>query len=217
MEESAETNKTSLKEGVRKEELKALSREELVGLVVKLEEDNAALARKAEEANRDSLTGLLNRKGFSESVLADIPHAKRADEPYTILFLDIDNLKQINDGLGHAKGDGILTAVADVLVQSTRASDKVARIGGDEFAVGLVNTDTAGAVVIVERINLLLSPLMKSSLPEGFSVGLSTGTSQVADDDSLSAMELFAKAMDEADRLMYEDKSNKPERSTGRK
>jgi diguanylate cyclase (GGDEF)-like protein len=86
-------------------------------------------------AENDSLTGLANRYYFDESLRAAILRAQCRDEKLALLFLDLDNFKIINDGLGHVIGDQVLKEVADRLVQVVRSGDLVCRLGGDEFAI----------------------------------------------------------------------------------
>jgi diguanylate cyclase (GGDEF)-like protein len=97
-------------------------------------------------AENDSLTGLANRYYFDESLRAAILRAKRHDEKLALLFLDLDNFKFINDGLGHVVGDLVLKEVADRLVHVVRAGDIVCRLGGDEFAVLAHNFDSQDSI-----------------------------------------------------------------------
>lgn len=84
-------------------------------------------------AHHDALTGLPNRALFMQRLLRAMPHAKRAKKELAVVFFDLDDFKKINDGFGHDAGDHILKAVAQRLLQGTRAEDTVARLGGDEF------------------------------------------------------------------------------------
>ncbi len=97
-------------------------------------------------AENDSLTGLANRYYFDESLRAAILRAKRHDEQLALFFLDLDNFKFINDGLGHVIGDQVLQAVATRLVHVVRAGDIVCRLGGDEFAILAHNFDSHEAI-----------------------------------------------------------------------
>lgn len=97
-------------------------------------------------AENDSLTGLANRYYFDESLRAAIQRAKRHNEQLALLFLDLDNFKFINDGLGHVIGDQVLKEVAKRLVQVVRAGDIVCRLGGDEFAILAHNFDSQEAI-----------------------------------------------------------------------
>jgi len=101
---------------------------------------------------QDELTGCLNKKAFYEEAQREISRAIRYQHPTSFLMIDIDNFKAINDQLGHLQGDKILKQVADQIKQSLRATDMVARFGGDEFVVILPETKVTTAQKIAERI-----------------------------------------------------------------
>ena len=107
--------------------------------------------RLAELAARDSLTGVLNRKGLDDRVTQHF--ARRNAEPMTVLLLDIDHFKRINDSFGHSTGDAVLKAVANTLLAHLRAEDFVARIGGEEFLVGCVGAQGDTALALARRLN----------------------------------------------------------------
>lgn len=107
-------------------------------------------------ARRDSLTGLLNRRGFQELIELEAERARRSDRPFTIALGDLDHFKRLNDGLGHEAGDEALKRVATVLSQSMRRIDTVVRMGGEEFALVLPDTDRHGGYVLAERIRTQL-------------------------------------------------------------
>ncbi len=111
--------------------------------------DNLALAR---SATRDPLTGLYNRRGLMVHLRHWIAWAARYKRPLAVILVDVDDFKRINDERGHAAGDSVLVAAAKVLMNSTRASDMVARYGGDEFAVLAPETDAATCAQIAARI-----------------------------------------------------------------
>lgn len=89
----------------------------------------------ARQAQLDALTGIPNRRGFNETLERVIEKAAQADEGISVIYLDVDNLKYVNDSLGHNEGDELLKGVAERIVSVVRSSDKVARLGGDEFAI----------------------------------------------------------------------------------
>ncbi|MFN7953127.1 MAG: GGDEF domain-containing protein [bacterium] len=93
----------------------------------------------------DELTGIANRRGFADYLRRTLAAAQRHGEAGAVAFLDIDDFKRVNDSYGHAAGDAALKRVADVLTTSTRISDYVARLHGDEFAVLLVRADLGQA------------------------------------------------------------------------
>jgi diguanylate cyclase (GGDEF)-like protein len=104
------------------------------------------------QAQTDGLTGLLNRQAFLERADTLLAHAKRYDEPLTVLMLDIDHFKRINDQHGHAAGDAALETVAQGLRACTRAGDLVCRYGGEEFCVLLSRAQAADATRFDERL-----------------------------------------------------------------
>ena len=100
----------------------------------------------------DRLTGLLNRRAFDEIVAREHRKAERSGQPYCLLIIDVDNVKQLNESLGYDAGNKLLTAVAAAIARSIRATDVAARFGDDEFAVLLIATDVAIASTIGHRI-----------------------------------------------------------------
>lgn len=100
----------------------------------------------------DELTGLANRRAFEDALARDVARADRQSLPLTVLVVDADDLERVNQAQGRAIGDVALRALTEVLVQATRVSDVVARIGGDEFGLILPNTNVQGAQVVAERI-----------------------------------------------------------------
>lgn len=103
-------------------------------------------------AQLDELTGLANRSRLTERIQSAIDRSDPDGPPPSVLLLDLDGFKDINDGLGHSAGDAVLMTVADRLLACVRPTDTVARLGGDEFAVVLPGTDAAGAVLVADRI-----------------------------------------------------------------
>ena len=117
-------------------------------------ERKALLDQLAHQAFHDPLTGLANRALFRDRVMHAITLARRQDRTVTVLYLDLDDFKQINDSLGHAEGDRLLAMIAARLRACARSTDTVARLGGDEFAVLVEDTNSAvSAVRLVERIS----------------------------------------------------------------
>jgi len=104
------------------------------------------------QAYRDPLTGVYNRRYLEEVGKKEIGRAKRYKTPFSVIMIDINRFKDVNDQFGHSKGDEILKNVASVLGRSCRESDMIIRYGGDEFVVLLPNTDKSGAQTTKERI-----------------------------------------------------------------
>jgi diguanylate cyclase (GGDEF)-like protein len=114
---------------------------------------NAAMHERITQlAVTDELTGLANRRRFMEVVRQEVQRARRYSRPLTLLMIDLDRLKQINDQNGHAAGDAMLRGLADCIRSSTRATDTPARLGGDEYAALLPETSREDALIIAERL-----------------------------------------------------------------
>lgn len=111
----------------------------------------------AELATRDALTGVLNRNGLDEAVKRHF--ARRDAPPLTVLLLDVDHFKHINDAFGHDTGDAVLKAVAGTLTAQLRAGDFVARIGGEEFLVGCASAQHDVALSLAQRLNQAVAQL----------------------------------------------------------
>ncbi len=108
--------------------------------------------KRLEEMSRaDALTGLSNRRHFRETLAAELARSKRFDLPLSLILLDVDHFKQINDRYGHQAGDEALLSVASVLQRMLRRCDHAARYGGEEFAMILPQTGLEGAQAVAER------------------------------------------------------------------
>ena len=108
------------------------------------------------QAVTDSLTGLYNRRYFEEYLKKEVKRAIRQEQPFSVIGLDLDHLKQINDKYGHAYGDLAIKTVADVIKKNARSIDTAARMGGEEFNVILPGVDSKGAMIAAERIRKTL-------------------------------------------------------------
>lgn len=153
-------------------------------------------------ARHDMLTGLPNRRLFLDRLEHALARARRSGERVALLFIDLDNFKEINDRLGHDAGDAVLKEVAARLSATTREVDTVARLGGDEFVVLL--DDPVHCQHIAEIAQKLLNGLRPPILlrEHALQVGASIGISQYPEDGS-TATEIIANA----DRAMYEAKT----------
>lgn len=111
------------------------------------------VARLKLEAETDGLTGLVNHRVFQERLRVEVARSHRHGRPLSLAMIDIDGFKQLNDTFGHQAGDDVLAAVAGHLSACVRTSDTVARIGGDEFALLLPETEAGAALIVVERVH----------------------------------------------------------------
>lgn len=151
-------------------------------------------------AKLDPLTGIYNRRHFKEILDMEIQRSARNNLQFTLLYIDIDDLKLINDRLGHAIGDVVLRRVARKLSDSVRASDVVARWGGDEFVILFPQTNHTGAQVLAERMVAALDNLEVANVQLGSSLGL-----VAFPDDGENADQL----LNLADKRMYQNKREK--------
>jgi diguanylate cyclase (GGDEF)-like protein len=126
-------------------------------LQAELAEARARLAEAERMADRDPLTGLLNRRGFGRELRRAAAALARYGEPATILYLDMNGFKAVNDTLGHAGGDAALLHVARLLEANIRPTDAGARLGGDEFAVLLIRAPEAVARAKARQLQQLVS------------------------------------------------------------
>lgn len=161
-----------------------------------LQEANVRLARQAaelrEQSFRDSLTGLHNRRYFSELLPQMFELTRRYKNPLSLAFADIDNFKQINDTLFHAGGDRVLTAVAHVLHDNVRQADNVFRLGGEEFAFTMPETELSTAYQACERLRITLAEYNWENIAPGLQVTISIGVADDSDCDSVQEMMLHA-------------------------
>ncbi len=151
-------------------------------------------------ANHDALTGLPNRRFFIESLEKRIMRCQRYGDNTALLFLDVDDLKAVNDAHGHGAGDALLICLAKILKGNIRVCDMVARIGGDEFALLLDNLDADRVEKkILSLIDLIQSAELKYD-GQVLKLGAAIGYSFVGPADTVSTL------MSRADEAMYRSK-----------
>jgi diguanylate cyclase (GGDEF)-like protein len=121
----------------------------VAGLIARMQ---SAVQRISDLASTDALTGLLNLRAFEEVLQQEHRKAERFSRPYTLAVIDVDNLAQVNEMLGHDAGSQVLGTVASAITRSIRSSDVAARLGGDEFIVLLVEADAQTGAAIAQRI-----------------------------------------------------------------
>jgi diguanylate cyclase (GGDEF)-like protein len=152
------------------------------------------LAQLERLSREDSLTGLANRRCWDERLADEFERSRRQDNHLAVLLCDLDRLKEINDRFGHATGDRVLKAAADVLRERVRAGDLAARLGGDEFAVLCPESDVSAASALAEDLRARLSALRPAQayFPE-VTVSIGVACREAAD---VSATELILRADD---------------------
>ena len=156
------------------------------------------------EARTDHLTGLANRREFERVLEREVALAERHGRQLTVMMIDVDNLKTINDRGGHSDGDAALRLVAQELLRAVRASDLCGRLGGDEFAVSMPETDLQRAHEVVRRLRDAVATMnlgAKSSQSVSISVGLATWKPGMD----------WKGLTEAADRELYDDKRSRKE------
>ncbi len=169
--------------------------------------DVTDLVRTAEHlqllATTDSMTGLFNRRHFLTSAKAELDRFQRYHRPLTLLMLDIDHFKSVNDRFGHATGDDVIRAVARTCSNGKRASDVIGRLGGEEFAILLPETGLAEAGRVALRIQNCIAAEIhgfeKVSFRVTASIGIASATASMSGIDAL---------MRNADKALYQAKAN---------
>ncbi|HET7113152.1 MAG TPA: diguanylate cyclase [Pyrinomonadaceae bacterium] len=153
-----------------------------------------------EAAFTDHLTGLANRRRFERQLEREVGRVLRYGHPFSLLMIDIDNFKNLNDTFGHDAGDDAIRRIGRVLREGTRGIDLAARIGGEEFAVLLVETSQGGALEVAERLRLAIKAL---ETPSGGRITASFGVAECPTDAQTGSGILKA-----ADVALYEAKRN---------
>ena len=158
-----------------------------------------------EQAIHDPLTGLFNRHYFNSMIVAELSRSDRYDHVLTLMMLDVDGFRAVNNRMGHLTGDLVLQNVANMLTNSVRDSDRVIRYGGDEFLILMPETnDCEDSQIIADRLrNEIASTLDGTDAAEiGLTLGLSIGVYARLSGESKSLEEI----LEEVDRRMYADK-----------
>jgi diguanylate cyclase (GGDEF)-like protein len=184
--------------------------EELEQRMLGLQRENLDLVVKnrllSEVSSRDTLTGLYNRWFVMEKIDSELNRALRHGSPMSLLMLDLDHFKRINDTWGHAAGDQVLQTIGKLLRDSCRVYDVPGRYGGEEFCIVLPETKTGNTTVVAERIRKRLEstavPCGETSIVVTASIGIA-GMDEPQDVDVLSP----AGLIDRADRALYSAKN----------
>lgn len=137
-------------------------------------------------AGTDEVTGIANRRALMDIATRELARSARSRAPLSVIYLDADRFKSVNDLLGHGEGDRLLRVVADTLTAYCRKTDAYARLGGDEFVVILPDADTVAAKNVAEKLrNLLHAAMTLNRWPVTFSMGVATFATPPADADQL--------------------------------
>jgi len=165
---------------------------------VSVGEDFCALAA---QANYDSLTGLYNRRSWFDQAVQELAKAERYNHPMSVLMMDIDHFKKVNDLYGHNCGDEVLQRAAQIFKKTLREIDIIGRYGGEEFVVILPNTNEENALLVAERIREKIAnePISFNDLNVDLTISL--GVALFGRDDTLD------KLVDRADTFLYQAKN----------
>ncbi|RJR21672.1 MAG: GGDEF domain-containing protein [Nitrospiraceae bacterium] len=156
-----------------------------------------------EVAIKDGLTNLYNHKHFQDIMDKELPRVERYAHVLSLIMIDIDYFKKINDTYGHPQGDVVLRAIADIFEQTVRKPDTTARYGGEEFAIILPETDIKGAVVLAERLRQIVEKLELKLGDKTVKITISLGVTTY---DPGRGRKTKAEIIDAADKALYSSK-----------
>jgi diguanylate cyclase (GGDEF)-like protein len=157
------------------------------------------MAKAEHAANRDFLTGAWSRRAFFELAERELARARRGAHAIALLAIDIDHFKSINDTLGHQVGDEVLVDMALRVETVTRSIDYFSRVGGEEFAVLLPDTDRPAALMIAERLRAALDRSKAGGQAAAYTVSIGVAT--------LRGTDSFRELMRRADAALYQAKA----------
>jgi diguanylate cyclase (GGDEF)-like protein/putative nucleotidyltransferase with HDIG domain len=174
----------------------------VVGVLIRLlkRRVNLLIERLAAAARTDVLTGALNRRGFEDLIDTELERSRRSGRPLSLIAGDLDHFKSVNDSFGHAGGDRALRRAAEVLKTSKRRIDTLARIGGEEFAILLPETDEHGAYVMAERLRDAIAEEFKER-PEALTMSFGVSTFPIHRPDSEGLLAVADQALYAAKKL----------------
>ena len=169
-------------------------------LRARLADARKQIADLKQRADMDALLDIQNRRGFERELRRSLAYVKRYGATAALLYLDVDRLKPINDGHGHAAGDAALKAIARELIDHVRMSDIVARLGGDEFGILLWNLEPADAEKKARALEASIDALSLTFRGRTLQLGISAGVTMLNDTDET------ADVLTRADAAMYQRK-----------
>ncbi len=184
------------------------TRSELERTKGELETLRKQLEKYREQSIIDELTKVLNRRGIMDVLSREMARSRRFNTPLSVIILDIDDFKKVNDTYGHLVGDKVLQAVASIVKENLRATDVVGRYGGEEFLVVLPDTDAEGARVVAEKLRKAIEKKVYKYKDKTFKVTVSLGVAQMREGDTPESL------INRADRALYLSKSAGKNRTT---
>jgi len=152
-------------------------------------------------ATIDALTSVFNRRYFLEQAEKEMKRTRRYKSPLTVLMLDVDKFKQVNDTYGHACGDTVLTKLANICIAELRDIDFIGRLGGEEFSVCLTETTLDDALLVAERLRKSVENTVIRAGTDEINVTVSIGLTEISDAD-----QKFSCALNRADQALYSAK-----------
>jgi len=153
------------------------------------------------QAATDPLTGVPNRRSFEATARREVERARRYAKPFAVLALDIDHFKRINDTYGHDVGDIVLKRLSQICLEKLRVTDFLARLGGEEFAMLLPETDIDAAATLAERLRTAIATTPIATPKGALPITVSLGVAQYAPNEPT-----IDAALKRADEALYEAK-----------
>jgi diguanylate cyclase (GGDEF)-like protein len=181
---------------------------DLITIQFRLAQQTQELEKAQEElkllASTDPMTKLYNRRYFMQVSESLLSLAKREDRPISLMMLDIDKFKNINDTYGHKIGDEVIIKLSELLQEKSRKSDIVCRWGGEEFVILLPNTEIEGATIIAEKIREVVDSLALPVKEKEIHFSVSIGVSQFKNNSEIN----LEATINRADEALYEAKNS---------